>query len=102
MVLRRHPGEPLALHRQLRENLFGPVFQGASVRARPVTGIAIFATLLLAPCLAQEQQDPPLRVLLAHLQANLNAYLNTVPSFFCDEHVDSVVEQAGAGKVSTA
>ena len=57
---------------------------------------------MLFPCLAQEQQDPPLQVLLARLQANLIAYLTTVPSFFCDEHVDSVMEQPGAGKLSTA
>ena len=72
------------------------------MRSRSATGIALFATLLLAPCLAQEQEASPLQVLLTQLQANLVAYLTTVPSFFCDEHVDSVVEQAGAGKISTA
>lgn len=76
------------------------------MRSRSAAGIALFTTLLLSPCpascLAQEQQDPPLQTLLAHLQANLVAYLTTVPSFFCDEHVDSVMEQPGAGKIMTA
>ena len=70
------------------------------MRSRPIAGVALFATLLLPPCLAQEQ-DPPLQVLLTQLQANLTTYLATVPSFFCDERVDSVMEQPGAGKIIT-
>jgi hypothetical protein len=71
------------------------------VRLGPIAGVALFATLSLPLCLAQQPEDPPFQELLTHLQANLTTYIQTVPSFFCDEHVDSVMEQPGGGKVTT-
>jgi hypothetical protein len=72
------------------------------VRFPALAGAALLPTLLLTPCLAQQLNETPLHELLVRLQANLSAYLSTVPSFFCDEHVESATQEAGYdGKITT-
>jgi hypothetical protein len=73
------------------------------VRPFLLTGATLFAVALAGPSAAQQDQPPSVAQILARLQTNISSYLSTVPSFFCDEHVDSAVEQAGYdGKVFTA
>jgi hypothetical protein len=52
--------------------------------------ISSLAFLGIAPAFcAQRPSTPALGDILQHLQANLNHFDTTVPSFFCDEHVIS-------------
>jgi hypothetical protein len=72
------------------------------VRSSSLPGVALLSAVLLAPSLAQ--QTPPLSVpeILAHLQTNIATYLSSVPSFFCDEHVDSNIYEPIDTKITTA
>jgi len=49
----------------------------------------------IAP-LSLPAQPPSLEEIVARLQANLDAYETSIPSFLCDEHLDSEVHQFGA------
>ena len=68
-----------------------------------LAGATLFAAALAGSSAAQQAQSLSVAQILARLQNNVSSYLSTVPSFFCDEHVDSAVEQAGYdGKTFTA
>jgi hypothetical protein len=56
----------------------------------------------MTPALSQEAASLPVPEILNRLQANVATYLSSVPSFFCDEHVDSNLFQPIDVKVTTA
>ena len=63
----------------------------------------LLSAVLLAPSLAQQSPELTVPEILAQLQTNIDSYLSSVPSFFCDEHVDSSMEQTNyQGELITA
>ena len=57
----------------------------------------IVALVALATCVhAQRPAATTLDDILQKLQQNLDAYDGSIPSFFCQEHLNSIVEQVGA------
>ncbi len=52
----------------------------------------------------QQDEDFSLSLndLLARMQANLTGYLTNIPNFFCDEYVESYLDQRGAQRKKTA
>lgn len=72
------------------------------MRSLRIASLVVTAALLSsAHSLAQQPEEISLNDLLVSLQANLANYLTNVPSFFCDEHVDSDLDQTGASKMKT-
>jgi hypothetical protein len=57
--------------------------------------------VLLAPSLAQQPELLSVPETLARLQKNISTYLSSVPSFFCDERVDSNLYQPRDVKITT-
>jgi hypothetical protein len=56
-----------------------------------ITSLLLILTLgeLTTPAQSPQQPAPTLTQILQAIEANLNAYHNGIPSFFCDEHVVS-------------
>ncbi|HTH53266.1 MAG TPA: hypothetical protein VL495_04895 [Edaphobacter sp.] len=61
----------------------------------------LLAGLLSLNCAAQQPESPSLNDILVRMQANLSDYLHNVPNFFCDERVDSRLQQPGASEQKT-
>ena len=60
---------------------------------RSITAVSLVAFLSLSSALcAQRTKTPTLEEILQRLEANLNHYDTSVPSFFCDEHVVSQMQ----------
>jgi hypothetical protein len=59
------------------------------------------SAVLLAPSLAQQPELLSVPETLARLQKNISTYLSSVPSFFCDERVDSNLYQPRDVKITT-
>jgi hypothetical protein len=71
--------------------------------AVPLACLTLLAHLAAAPSTAQQPAPtaPSLQEILIRLQENYWDYLATVPDFFADEHVNSVLKQEGARDVKT-
>lgn len=71
--------------------------------AVPLTCLAILACLTASPSVAQQPAPtaPSLQEVLLRLQENYWDYLSTVPDFFADEHVNSVLKQEGVRDIKT-
>jgi len=66
------------------------------------TAISLVALIGLSSALcAQQTKTPTLQEILERLDANLNHYDASVPSFFCDEHVVSEVEHGSRTEDTT-
>lgn len=68
------------------------------MRSLPIAGVTVFAALLLTASHAQQSGGTSagkitLNDLLIRMQSNFSDYLANVPNFFCDEQVDSSIEQ---------
>ena len=76
------------------------------MRSRLVS-FTLSAALVPATCLAQQPAvlnvptQPSLQEILLHLQENFWDYLASVPNFFADEHVVSILKQEGARDTKT-
>ena len=72
------------------------------MRSLRIASLVLFATLpATARLSAQQPEEISLNDILIRMQANLANYLNNVPNFFCDEHVDSDLQQPGATRMKT-
>lgn len=73
------------------------------MRSLRIASIALLSTPLLLPVShAQQSDEMALRDIAARMQAGHSDYLANVPNFFCDEHVDSELQQQGAGRYKTS
>lgn len=79
-----------------------------SLRTTSICILFLAGSLLITRSFAQQSTNPDtasteisLNDLLIRMQSNLADYLANVPSFFCDEHVDSDLQQRGAPRMKT-
>lgn len=70
------------------------------MRSSPFSAV-FFCVLPLTPVFAQQSVSLSVPEILDRLQANVSTYLTSVPSFFCDERVDSNIFQPMDTKVTT-
>lgn len=71
------------------------------MRPLRIAGIALILSLPLSARSQQPSSQVSLREILIQMQANLSDYLHNVPNFFCEEHVDSRLQQDGAAEMKT-
>jgi hypothetical protein len=71
------------------------------VRPASFAGMVLLPALL-ATCRAQRSTQPALDEILVQREADLTAYRSTVPDFFADEHVDSVLRQPHQQDIRTS
>lgn len=71
------------------------------MRSSPLSPAVFLCAALLSYSHAQQSSELSTSEILARLQANVETYLSSVPSFFCDEHVDSNIFEPMDTKITT-